>query len=49
MNELDSQYKFSKSVNESEVERLYHKENNFQTSMRGIKVRGVFDTIEEAK
>ena len=49
VNELDSQYKFSKSVNESEVERLYHKENNFQTSMRGIKVRGVFDTIEEAK
>ena len=49
VNELDSQYKFSKSVNESDVERLYHKENNFQTSMRGIKLRGVFDTIEEAK
>lgn len=49
VNELDSQYKFSKSVNESEVERLYHKENNFKTSMRGIKVRGVFDSIEEAK
>jgi len=49
INDLDSQYKFSKTVNESDVERLYHKENNFQTSMRGIKVRGVFDTIEEAK
>lgn len=49
IDELDSQYKFSKSINESDVERLYHKENNFQTSMRGIKVRGVFDTIEEAK
>lgn len=49
VNELDSQYKFSKSVNESDIERLYHKENNFQTSMRGIKVRGVFDTIEEAR
>jgi len=47
--DLDSQYKFSKLVNESDVERLYHKENNFQTSMRGIKVRGVFDTVEEAK
>ena len=47
--DLDSQYKFSKSVNESDVERLYHKENNFQTSMRGIKVRGVFDTVEEAR
>ena len=30
VDELDSQYKFSKSVNESDVERLYHKENNFQ-------------------
>lgn len=49
VDELDSQYKFSKSVNESDVERLYHKENNFQTSMRGIKVRGVFDTIDEAR
>jgi len=49
IDELDSQYKFSKSVNEYDVERLYHKENNFQTSMRGIKVRGVFDTVEEAK
>ena len=49
INDLDSQYKFSKTVNESDVERLYHKENDFQTSMRGIKVRGVFDTIEEAK
>jgi len=39
IDELDSQYKFSKSVNEYDVERLYHKENNFQTSMRGIKVR----------
>lgn len=49
VDDLDSQYKFSKSVNESDVERLYHKENNFQTSMRGIKVRGVFDTVEEAR
>ena len=49
IDELNSQYVFSKSVNESDVERLYHKENNFQTSMRGIKVRGVFDTLEEAK
>lgn len=49
IDELDSQYKFSKSINENDVERLYHKDNNFQTSMRGIKVRGVFDTIEEAR
>ena len=49
IDDLDSQYKFSKSVNESDVERQYHNENDFQTSMRGIKVRGVFDTLDEAK
>lgn len=47
--ELDEQYKFFKSVNSSEIESDYHRENNFQTSIRGIKVRGVFDTVEEAK
>jgi len=47
--EMDSQYKFFKSVNSSDIEADYHRDNNFQTTMRGIKVRGVFDTIEEAK
>ena len=46
---LDEQYKFSKSVNNSDVEKEFHKDNNFQTTIRGIKVRGVFDTIEEAR
>jgi hypothetical protein len=31
------------------LESEYHRDNNFVTSIRGIKVRGVFDTIEEAK
>lgn len=48
-NDLGEQYKFYKSVNSGEIEADYHKENNFQTTMRGIKVRGVFDTIDEAK
>lgn len=47
--ELDQQYKFFKSVNSSDIESQFHRDNNFQTSMRGIKVRGVFDTIDEAK
>jgi len=47
--ELDEQYKFYKSINSEEIEKDFHRENNFQTSIRGIKVRGVFDTIEEAK
>jgi hypothetical protein len=48
-NEMNEQYNFFKSVNSTEIEADFHKNNNFQTSMRGIKVRGVFDTIDEAK
>lgn len=48
-NELNEQYNFFKSVNSQDIESEFHKNNNFTTSMRGIKVRGVFDTMEEAK
>jgi hypothetical protein len=48
-NEMNEQYKFFKSVNSSDIESDYHRDNNFQTTIRGLKVRGVFDTIEEAK
>jgi len=47
--EMDEQYKFFKSVHSSDIEANFHRENNFMTSVRGIKVRGVFDTVEEAK
>lgn len=47
--ELGEQYNFYKSVHSSEMESEYHRINNFQTSIRGIKVRGVFDTVQEAK
>jgi len=47
--EMNEQFKFFKSINSSEIESDFHRDNNFQTSIRGIKVRGVFDTMEEAK
>jgi len=47
--EMDGQYKFFKSVHSDTIEKDFHRENNFTTSIRGIKVRGVFDTVEEAK
>jgi hypothetical protein len=47
--ELNEQFNFYKSVNNEELEKKYHIDNNFITSIRGIKVRGTFDTIEEAK
>lgn len=47
--ELNDQYNFFKSINGDEIESNFHRDNNFITTMRGIKVRGVFDTIDEAK
>lgn len=47
--DMSEQYGFYKSINNQELESSYHRDNNFTTSIRGIKVRGVFDTIEEAK
>ena len=47
--ELNEQYNFFKSSKYTELENTYHRDNNFVTTMRGIKVRGVFDTIEEAR
>jgi hypothetical protein len=49
VNEMQEQYKFFKSTNSADVEADYHRDNNFQTTIRGLKVRGVFDTLEEAK
>jgi hypothetical protein len=49
VSEMQEQYKFFKSTNSAEVEADYHRDNNFQTTIRGLKVRGVFDTLEEAK
>lgn len=31
------------------LEKQFHEDNSFKTSIRGIKVRGVFDTIQEAQ
>jgi hypothetical protein len=47
--EMHEQYKFFKSSHSAEIEADYHRDNNFQTSIRGLKVRGVFDTLDEAK
>jgi len=49
INDLDQQYKFKKELNSEEVEKEFHKDNNFQTTISGVKVRGVFDTYEQAK
>lgn len=47
--EMNEQLNFFKNVNSEEIEKDFHKLNNFKTSIRGIKVRGVYDNIEQAK
>ena len=46
---IDNDYKNFLDKNEDELMKKFSKENNFQTSVRGIKVRGVFPTVEEAE
>jgi hypothetical protein len=48
-NELNEQYKFFKSVNNEDLENKYAEKYGAVTSIRGVKVRGSFETIEEAK
>lgn len=45
-NELMEDYKFKE---EERVNKEFDEMNNFQTSVRGIKVRGVYDTYREAE
>lgn len=47
--ELQEQYKFYKGLNAYTLDGEFLKMNDFKTSMRGIKVRGVFDTLKEAQ
>ena len=47
--ELESDYKFFKQQSSEKLEKEYLEANDFQTSIRGIKVRGVFETIKEAQ
>jgi hypothetical protein len=47
--EMDEQYKFFKNNNGQEIEKEYHAIQNFRTTIRGFKIRGTYDTIEEAR
>ena len=46
---LQDAFQFFKGQNSAQLESEFHAQNNFRTTLRGIKVRGVFDTVEEAK
>ena len=46
---MEADYKTFLDQNEEELENAYNIKNNFQTSTRGLKVRGVYPTLEEAE
>ena len=48
-NELQEQYRFFKTAHGAAIEDEFHRANNFRTTVRGFKVRGVFDTMKEAE
>jgi hypothetical protein len=47
--ELQEDFKFYKKSNAESIEKEYLEKNNFQTTIRGIKVRGTFETLKEAQ
>ncbi len=46
---VEDDYKNFLDRNEEELEKQFSKEHQFQTSVRGVKVRGVFPSQEEAE
>ena len=46
---LNDEYKTFVDNNESKLQELYDKANEFTTSTRGLKVRGCFPTLQEAE
>lgn len=47
--ELQEDFKFYKKTYNESIEKEYLEKNNFQTTVRGLKVRGVFETMKEAQ
>lgn len=47
--DVNEDFKFFKQTNEGAIDKEFHELNEFRTCVRGIKVRGVFDTVQEAK
>lgn len=46
---IGEEYAFYTSTHQEDLQKEYDENNNFQTSIRGLKVRGVFDTLREAQ
>ena len=47
--DLQDAFRVFKTLHGEALEKEFHEKNDFRTTMRGIKVRGVFDTLREAQ
>ncbi len=47
--DIYDEYENFKYRNEEELSKKFDEENSFQTSIRGVKVKGVYSTLEEAQ
>jgi hypothetical protein len=48
-NRIGDAYKYYKNSNRDTLESTYLEKNNFQTTLRGFKVRGSYETLKEAQ
>merc|ERR1711916_29764 len=48
-NTIEEKFKDFKYVNQDVLEKEFYEKNDFRTTVRGIKVRGVYDTLREAQ
>ena len=46
---ISEKYKDFLYINEEKLEEEFNQENDFKTSVRGVKVRGVYSTLQEAQ
>lgn len=46
---IGEEYNYFVGTHGEEMQKVFDEQNNFRTSVRGIKVRGVFDTLREAQ
>lgn len=46
---INDEYDFFLRMNSEQLEKDYYEANNFQTTIRGLKVRGVFESRKEAE
>jgi Family of unknown function (DUF5832) len=49
VDDIEEKYKDFLFARQEDLEKKFFEENDFQTSIRGLKVRGVYDTLKEAQ